>query len=132
MNISARIFSRVYKECGSQRYTSNHPRGDREDVAVMHPGSSSHRQILSSQRWSPREEEEARFGHGCRSQPSSGGPYHTIFRTVASTSCSPLHYHRFLNRKSSLPQHRPPFERAHDGQTTSQRIKEKESGLSRG
>ena len=41
----------------------------------MHPGSRSHRQILSSQRWSPRKEEEARFGHGCRSQPSSGGPY---------------------------------------------------------
>ena len=44
----------------------------------------------NGQRWSPRKEEEARFGHGCRSQPSSGDLYHTIFRTVASTSCSPL------------------------------------------
>ena len=85
MNISARISSRVYKECGSQRHTSHHPRGDWEDVAAMHPGSRSHRQILSSQHWSPRKEEEARFVHGCRLQPSSGGPYHTIFRTVTST-----------------------------------------------
>lgn len=46
--------------------------------------------VFSSQRWSPRKEEEARFGHGCRSQPSSGGSYHIIFRAVTSTSCSPL------------------------------------------
>ena len=32
-----------------------------------------------------------------------------------------ISYHRFLSPKSSLPQHRPPFKRAHDPQTTSQK-----------
>ena len=36
IDISARISLRVYKEYGSQRYTSNYLRSDREDIAVIY------------------------------------------------------------------------------------------------